>query len=629
MWGNLAASTLVVLALVAVASCRCKPGEPARTAAPRLSRDDLVANVTRMILEAHSRRDRARLDRADRLLADALQVKPRDEDRLWAARGHVQIAAATFAYNATAAGRRQVPASAVGMFREALRINPRNARALHGMAKYHEFRGEHRAALAQDDKVLAFAPHDIQALKHRGRCLLNLGQYARAEQAFLVALKQAEARGDRDAMIFVLELLGKAYLKQRKYRQAEEVLLRAVKGAEVSRVAACPYAALGELYTATGRDEEAVKTSMRAADMEKSVPQMQYLAALTCYEEGYYPEAQRYISRALKLERNQASFSKLRDKIRAVVKPGSAAVELSAALEGLHEQQHRRARIHVDRALAAGAGARARVIKGFLMLLEKKYAKAEKLFLAAGKAAPSDAGARVGLGHLGIVRKDYARARRLLEPAVKEGEKRYRDAKVVDRARGEYGWLTYRMACQGMGWLLSNQNRHRAALVQFDRVLTGDPEDVFALLGKGNSLNALGQLDGAQMHLQRVLELDPYNQYALAELALVHFNRGKMGRAEELFKAALRQSGKARYTCPHEGLGMVYLRAGKLGPARASFRKAIEINPNIEYKKFNGLARILIREGKYAGARKLLRKSMQNYPYDDEAKKLLAGIKGR
>ena len=41
------------------------------------------------------------------------------------------------------------------------------------------------------------------------------------------------------------------------------------------------------------------------------------------------------------------------------------------------------------------------------------------------------------------------------------------------------------------------------------------------------------------------------------------------------------------------------------------------------------MAKIFIREDKYVKARKLLRKSMQNYPYDDEAKKLLASIKGK
>lgn len=74
---------------------------------------------------------------------------------------------------------------------------------------------------------------------------------------------------------------------------------------------------------------------------------------------------------------------------------------------------------------------------------------------------------------------------------------------------------------------------------------------------------------------------------------------------------------------------MIYLRAGKLDRAKASFRKAIAINPNIEYRKFNGLARILIREGNHAKARELLRRSIKNYPFDDTARKLLRSIEGK
>ena len=619
----------LVAVVVIVINRAGEPTDKPPATAPQTGVDALLAQVNQLIQESHAGKDRTHLARAERMLRAALKQQTADEDRLWAALGHVHVARATFEDNATAAEQHQVPDSARRMFQRALQINPNNARALRAMAKHHEFRKDYQAALALDEKVLASAPHDLEALKHKGRCLLMLGQYARAEQATLAALAQAEAVGDRAAVIFAQELLGTAYLKQRKYRLAEKVLLQAVAGAEASKVAACPYAALGELYSATGREAAAVKTSMRAADMEASVPQMQYLAALTCYEQGYYPDAQKYIQRALKLARGQVSYRKLRDKILAVIKPGPADQELAAALNHLQEYEYRRAGIHVDRALAAGADSKARVVKGYLQLLQKKYTGAEELFRAAEKATPSDAGARVGLGHLGIVRKRYAAARRQLEPAVRQGHKQFGKPPVSEEALGGYPWMTYRMACLGMGWLLANQNQHPAALAHFDRILASDSDDIFALLGKGNSLNALRRLDGAQKHLQRVLDLDPYNQYALAELALVKLNRGKLGEAERLIKAALRQSGSVRYTCPHEGLGMVYMRAGKLGLARASFRKAIDINPNIEFKKYNGLARIMIREGKYARARTLLRKSIQNYPHDDEARKLLATIRRR
>ena len=269
-----------------------------------------------------------------------------------------------------------------------------------------------------------------------------------------------------------------------------------------------------------------------------------------------------------------------------------------------------------------------RVLQGFLHLLEKKYDQADELFKAAAQSREGAQGASVGQGHLALIRKEHAEARRLLAPAAAAGEARFRGLVNEQVAAKPYRWMVFRMALIGLGWAAANTNQHNLAIKQFDRVLDRMEGDVFALIGKGNSLNALNRLDAAEAALERVLLLDPDNQYATAELALVKFNRGDDDAAEKLFKAALKHEGE-RYTCPHEGLGLIYLRAGKIDKARDSFKKAIKINPNIEFKKFNGLARIHIRDGKYNKARELLRKSMQNYPYDDEARKLLESIKGK
>jgi len=68
------------------------------------------------------------------------------------------------------------------------------------------------------------------------------------------------------------------------------------------------------------------------------------------------------------------------------------------------------------------------------------------------------------------------------------------------------------------------------------------------------------------------------------------------------------------------------MRKGKLADAKKHLQKAIDINPNIEFKKFNALAKIYIDEGRIEDAKKLLTKSIENYPYDDEAKRMLKEI---
>jgi len=73
-------------------------------------------------------------------------------------------------------------------------------------------------------------------------------------------------------------------------------------------------------------------------------------------------------------------------------------------------------------------------------------------------------------------------------------------------------------------------------------------------------------------------------------------------------------------------LGLLYLKQGRIEEARENLQRAIEINPDIECRKFNGLARIYLDEGRYDEAEKLLCKSQQNFPNDDEAEKLLTEL---
>ena len=435
-----------------------------------------------------------------------------------------------------------------------------------GALWWGEVRGP-RAGKAGDEGSHEGARRRVVDLLHRSRSLIALKRHAEAEAVLKKALRVAVVEGLDVESRKVQVQLGELYRLQGKHRLAERVLeasIRTRPPAGSPRTAYCPYTALGELYTA--------------------------------------------------LEGHQQADD------RSALSP---ARSLAAALESFAGNRFADARRHLARARVKGEDARRKVLLGFILLLEKKYTLARARFQQAQKLEPRQAGAQVGLGHLAIIRKDYPAAGALLHPFVAPSHE-----PVGAHAARTYRWLVWRMARLGMGWIAANQNRHPEAIKHFDRVLSHNRGDLFALLGKGNSLSALSLLEQAEATLGQALKLDPGNKYAMAELALVMHNRGQDAQAERLFKAALKLDPR-RYTCPHEGLGLIYLRAGKLDQARASFRKAIAINPNIEYRKFNGLARILIGEGNYAGARKLLRQSMKNHAFDPTARKLLNSIKGK
>lgn len=263
-------------------------------------------------------------------------------------------------------------------------------------------------------------------------------------------------------------------------------------------------------------------------------------------------------------------------------------------------------------------------VRGYTLLVNKAYTRAEKIFGQLDGSARARDFAGVGRGHLAIVRQDYASATRLLAPMVATGDAHLRDLGPGAEVTPDF-WLAYRMACLGMAWATANQNDNEAAMTHYQRILRHRPADLFALLGMGNALTAARQMDRAELLFRAVLARDPRNAFAHAEMGLLHYNRGDDAAALNAFSMALRQD-KERYTCPYEGMGLVYLRQGKLKKAQRNFERAISIAPNIEYKKYNGLAKIHIREGNYAAARRLLRKSLKNYPHDPEARRLLASL---
>ena len=433
------------------------------------------------------------------------------------------------------------------------------------------------------------------------------GHYRKGEvkEAVTILLGVAREAGESVAQdrMKARELLGRILLETGKFKAAEQVLKLAAADFEQLRRTrsykiACPYQALGALYAHTGRQSGAASYFVKAADMEPHSEKMQYDAALEAMVAGDFLTAKKYVERAIALSRRprQPVGASPRDRPE-----------------------------------------RYRVLKGFILLPLRKYDEARALFDRVLASFPTDPGPRAGLGHLAVVRRRYPAAVAHLRVALKGGkdllghqrEGAHGARPAADSMRNPdriYGWLCHRMASLGLGWVAANRGRHEKAMVYFEGALAYRPADLLALLGKGNALNALGKLDRAEALFARLEALYPDNPYVLAESALVQLNKNNHRRAEAGFKKAARL-GHKKYTCPYEGLGLVYLRRGQLARARANFKRAIANNPDIEFKKYNGLARILIKEGRIEAAWRLLKKSISNYPHDDEARKLLATLK--
>jgi tetratricopeptide (TPR) repeat protein len=475
------------------------------------------------------------------------------------------------------------------------------------------------------EAILEQDPENLTARVDLGAAFYKQGRYDKARPILEKAIKFSLERENGLERVRAYEFLGRIMSAEDQPEQAKAMLEKSVAALE-SFVAehkggqayyGCPYQALGELYSNQGQQDKRAELYKRAADLESNSARSQFDAALAALASGEFEQALAYVERSLTISPSpeQAALKTL-----ILERLGLAG----DSVDDRFPDDPAAWGPEADRQAASHHKAFYDVATGLRLLRAKRYDEAEKRFASAAKVESATAGAEAGRGHLALIRKDFDKARERFDAAIKQMRK-WPPSNEITTVLLAFDASVARSAWLGMGWLESNQARHVQAIGFYDKILANAPKDLLALVGKGNALTGLGRFDEAEPLFAKALKLQPGNPFALAELALVEYNRGDMASAEKHFQAAL-EASHGEYTCPFEGLGLVYLQRGQYDRARENFSKAIELNPNIEYKKYNGLAKILIKDGDLKKAEALLKKSIANYPYDTEASELLKKI---
>ncbi len=481
--------------------------------------------------------------------------------------------------------------SACGMFENAIRVDPDYDRARLGLARCYCGIRLFEKAVAQADKLMAIDKADPGRVS---RIMLEdiEGIYREAglfDKAEAILIRIIEPLGNTSAEMIdrsqLMMELGWVYMEQGKLDQArkafEQTHLDLVhSNRSIESHWGCLYEATGNLYLGMGQNKKACVDLRKSADRERENSQRQLDAAIACHLCGDAKNALLYIERALGVEKLQyGSF-------------------------------HRGALI----------------MKGYILITLRRFSEAEAIFrpiVDQGGNFQVD----IGLGHVALGTNRLDLARNLFARWVEDKEAMAAYGKKINGLKcildGKFNTFVYQMAFMGMGWILVRQNSPQEAIYYFNRVLQQDSENVGALLAKGNALGRLERYEEAEATIKIILKSNPKNARALSELALIYYNRGELEKAVEYFQTA-KKEGDKNYTCPYEGLGLVYLAQGRTAEAKTNLEKAIAINPDIEYKKYNALAKIYLREGKKKKAKELLKKSMANNPNDEEAAELLA-----
>jgi tetratricopeptide (TPR) repeat protein len=519
-------------------------------------------------------------------LAERATILEPNNPRAWALRGLAAYDRERALDIGLTDDRKQALGEAAAHWKKTLTLDGGNVEALVGLARIEGEPGTEGALkqqIARLDRALKTEPDNVDVWLYLGIAHFDRKDYDASEAALL---KAVSTRGEPevDTIAEAERYLGRIYTDQGRFGEAEAHLKKSVAALDVFRAEeetdnGCPYQALGRLYAQMGRHDAVWELYETAADIAGSTPVHLYIAALKSYDLGDHERSKGWLD-------------------KAEVAPG------------LHHPR------------VEDATGRYRTLRGYLALSAQDLDEAEERFASAMVLDPD--GASVGQGHLAIARQDHAGARPLLAEVAGWNmveRKVGMESTVLDVDR-----FTYKMANIGMGWVDANEGRHVEAIGWFDRVLTDQPEDLLALLGRGNSLLASEKADEAGDAFARVLKLQPNNRYARSGRAAVLTSQGRLDEAEAEYKAAAEAEGAA-FTCPHRGLGLLYLKQGRTAEARGALETSVQLEPEVGYRKFVALARIYIAEGRTAEAKSLLEKALKNTPDGAAAKELLASIR--
>jgi len=535
------------------------------------------------------------------------------------------------------------------MFDRAREINPRNKSAYTGLANYYR-RIDKQKALENYITAYELDPSSWNVYFGLGMAYFEAGKYDEAKKIFTSILEYARANNKINLKIQANEYLGRVYLKEGAYDTARQYLETSAKQLDRHQLTqdtnrACPYQALGKVYSYFGKSAREAINLYKAADLMPSNDKYQFDAAMRALKVGDYQNAVKYIDRAIALSNswwyrlakqyillsrwfaggeneNVDEFNVLMAATREMTTPEI----FNKALHFLQIQKFSNAHAYVDVILTREDRSSYHVLKGFIHLVEQHYEEAEEEFNRASEMDPEDAGARIGKGHLNIVAQDYNAAVELFTPVAAH----FRSdqwQQNFDPMQQRYDWLIYEMTFLGLGWAQSNQNRHEEAITYFDLILKHRPKEILALLGKGNSLIGLNRLVEAEKLFLNVLDIESENSFALTSLGTIMLAMGEEEKAERYFVSALEIENNNDYSCPYEGLGLALMKQGRTEEAKDQLERAIDIDPNVAFRKFNALAEIYMQEGRYEEAEKLLLKSIQNNPSDDVAKELLEKVR--
>ena len=163
---------------------------------------------------------------------------------------------------------------------------------------------------------------------------------------------------------------------------------------------------------------------------------------------------------------------------------------------------------------------------------------------------------------------------------------------------------------------LYGQDRYLEALIHYELILTGDPNNSAALMGKAISLDQLGYHEDALEYCARSTAVVPGNVERLRDMGNIMSSTRQLGKARVYYEDAL--SVEPRDVESLMGLGDVLIGLGLYDKAIACFSRVLDI----DHRNTGALleiARTLAMQGNHKAARVCSKDILRREPRNIDA----------
>lgn len=524
-------------------------------------------------------------------------------------------------------------AGAESRFKQALDLNPYDARALNELGQLYLDQGRNEEALNAFNKAFEAAPGygDVidnisRAMKAMNRVDEVIDRYRKLLEAdpeqpfvhYILGRDLAETGRTDEAMKHFAEAVridpgldGARYLwaqELSRLGRTEEAIAQHREALALNPDLKYTQVALGRELSKTGKAEEAIVHFREAIRIDPSFQDARYLLGRELAGLNRIDEAVQEFQAAIELNPNDARahmemgmFWAEQGELEKALQHFDAALKVKPDFAYALDRAGRVLALlnRADEAIARYEQAIAADPKnqdiyfllGRELLAQGRKEEAEKRFREALELNPEDARCHNELGSILEERGETDEAMRHYEEAL--------------RAAPQFGYVLYKM-----GKLLADQGKYAEAEERFEQALNLDPDnqDLYYLMGC--ELVAQGRKEEGRKYFERALALNPDDARVHNDLALL-IGSADPEKAITHFKNALEIA--PGFTLALNNWGNLLVELKRYDDAEQKYRQALEIRPEDEYAWYN-LARLAELKSDYEEAERCYLRAIQNSP---------------